>query len=289
MIKKLKYIFKKIFKLDEQIIKRLISQYLKNGSIPWSKGYNEFKVLSIDKEINNPISFNENKIIKGYGRGVDERIIEYPWVISNLNKSKLKLLDAGSVFNYDFILKHPTISEKELFIQTYYPENNCFYKKRISYVYEDLRNIPFKNNFFDEVVCISTIEHIDMDNSIYGYSLPVNNTKLKSYDYLNVINELVRVLKKNGILLLTFPFGKFENHGFFQQFDIEMVKRITELLQLEGKNEIIFFKYLKHGWILSNENDCSDCESYNPHTGVGKKDDNAAHSRAICCIKFIKI
>jgi ubiquinone/menaquinone biosynthesis C-methylase UbiE len=29
--------------------------------------------------------------------------------------------------------------------------------------YGDLRVLPFKDNYFDEIVCQSTLEHIDMD------------------------------------------------------------------------------------------------------------------------------
>jgi hypothetical protein len=87
---------------------------------------------------------------------------------------------------------------------------------------------------------------------------------------------------------LTFPYGRFENHGFFQQFDNEMLERITFKMREMGSYEITFFKYLPDGWIVATQEDCNESESFNPHTGKGKKEDFAAHSRAICCIKFCK-
>lgn len=49
----------------------------------------------------------------------------------------------------------------------------------------DLKNIGFSDNFFDIVVCTETIEHI--------------------YNYQRAITELVRILGKNGSLIITFP------------------------------------------------------------------------------------
>lgn len=85
-------------------------------------------------------------------------------------------------------------------------------------------DLPFKSELFDTIICQSTLEHIDMDNSIYGYDLERRDTmQEKSYSFLKGISELLRILKPEGMLCLTFPYGKFENHGFFQQFDSEMV------------------------------------------------------------------
>jgi SAM-dependent methyltransferase len=196
-------------------------------------------------------------------------------------------LDAGSTFNFDFIVDHPIISQKQLTIFTYFPEENCFFKKRISYVFGDLRNICFKDSLFDEIVCQSTIEHIDMDNSIYGYS-GQQTIGHKSYEYLKAVAELIRALKPNGKLLLTFPFGKYEYHGFFQQFDEEMLQRILELFDGNGSYNLDFFKYEKEGWRFADRSELHAIQSYNPHTGIGKLDDGAAHCRSIACIEFIK-
>ena len=128
-----------------------------------------------------------------------------------------------------------------------------------------------------------------MDNSMYGYDLDFNKeVEIKSYEYLKAVSEMLRVLKSGGTLMLTVPFGKFENHGFFQQFDKEMINRIYDLLKSEGTIESTFFTYEKEGWRFALIDELSTIESYNPHTGKGKKDDGAAHSRAIACIKFIK-
>jgi hypothetical protein len=147
----------------------------------------------------------------------------------------------------------------------------------------------FKDNVFDFVVSQSTIEHIDMDNSMYGYELSFNkDNTCKSYEYIIAVKEMIRVLKSKGTLLLTFPFGKFENHGFFQQFDTEMLNKILGLFENKGNHSITFFQYKNDSWNFAKINEVSESESFNPHTGKGKKDDFAAHSRAIACVEFNK-
>jgi SAM-dependent methyltransferase len=267
-----------------------IKRYLDAGGIPWSEGYHDYKWDEISKCLlsNETIETFERKEVKSFGIGLDERIVEYPWIFSRLNNSKAKFLDAGSTFNFKAILDASKLVGKEISIYTYYPEG-AFTDRRISYLYGDLRDLPFRDGLFDEIVCQSTLEHIDMDNSMYGYELKSTaNVKQKSYEYMKVIAELIRVLNKRGTLLLTFPYGKFENHGFFQQFDSEMLTRIINSMSGSGSTEVDYFKYEQTGWTNSDAENCSNSVSFNPHTGVGKGSDGAAHSRAIACIKFLK-
>lgn len=288
MVKKL-YIFLIEYKIIRDIF---IFIYKLRGEIPWSLGYNEYKWKNIENVLKTQEiikHFRNKQLPKNFGIGLDERIIEYPWVFANINKNEGDFLDAGSAFNYLKILKHDLIKNKNLTIYTYYPEAVNFNNRRVSYVYGDLRSLPFRDENFEEIICQSTIEHIDMDNSIYGYK--INNSsesKNKSYEYLKALSELCRVLKKNGALLITFPFGKFENHGFFQQFDLEMLQKIKDFLKESGNMEINFIKYLKDGWNFCGEKDCKDVVSFNPHTNNGRENDGAAHCRAVCCVKFIK-
>jgi len=267
-----------------------VKKYLENNRVPWSEGYEDYKWIEIEKAIRNDSlleSFRNNQNLPGYGIGMDERLIEYPYVFSRLRKGKSVLLDAGSTFNFETIVSHPMVAEKELCIYTYHPESWNFIDRRISYDFGDLRVLPFRNAWFDEIVCISTLEHVGMDNSIYGYG-EEELTHHGSGSYKMAVEELVRVLKPGGQLLMTFPFGKNINYGFFQQFDSTMLDVIRKIMDAEGKVEFTFFKYQVEGWLYSNEESCRDAESFNPHTGQGRQNDGAAHSRAICALRFIK-
>ncbi len=276
----------------EQQKSALRAEYLQNGQIPWAPGYWEYRNEKISEAISNQDIMQcviQKKLPENFGIKLDERIVEYAWLFSRLPSGNLKMLDAGSTFNFDFIVNHPKIAEKELTILTYSPEKNNFNEKRISYQYADLRDIPFRDECFDLIVSQSTIEHIDMDNSIYGYDIEHHQENIKkSYDYLIAVKEMLRILKKGGQLMITFPFGKFENHGFFQQFDDEMTEKILDLLTKTGEVQTNFFSYTKTGWVACTQSDCNEIVSYNPHTGRGKGEDGAAHCRAVACLHLSK-
>jgi SAM-dependent methyltransferase len=275
--------------------RRALNSYYRKGGIPWSPGYSQYKELKIKEAIKNETlinGFGNVQLPLGFGKGIDERIVEYPWLLGKMGQKSETLLDAGSTFNFEYLLQHSVLKKKELCIYTFFPErpNFNFPGSKISYLYGDLRNMPFKDDLFDLIVCQSTLEHVDMDNSIYGYSI-FNNSKNEnaSYEYLKAINELTRVLKPCGSLLLTFPFGSYENHGFFQQFDNDMLDLMLADLSKAGLvEELTFFKYSISGWKLANLIECTNSKSFNPQTGIGKGEDGAAHCRAICCIKFVK-
>ncbi len=281
-----------------KLLKQLLVPFRKrvyhlSGKKPWSYGYNDARWDLIYKSILNTSllnEFNNKSIPANFGIGFDERVVEYPWILGKLLLNKgTNLLDAGSTFNFLPLINHERISIKKTTIFTYYPEQNCYIQNRISYDFGDLRDLPYKNELFDEIVCQSTIEHIDMDNSIYGYEISKHeNITQKSYEYLRVIDELVRVLKNNGKLVLTFPYGIFENHGFFQQFDSEMTQQILDKLKLLGSFNADYLLYTKTGWKFATAEECANSRSYNPHTGNGKGTDGAAHCRCVCCIEFIK-
>lgn len=291
--KKLKnYRNNRLAKKNSLVHNKIMEKYYRDGQIPWSPGYSDHKISMIKKNILD-VKLQEN-LLKGvlpkqYGYRLDERIVEYAWIFSHISKVKERMLDAGSTFNFPHIIEHPKIKNKDLIIFTYAPEKYVFNNRRISYVYGDLREICLRDNYFDLIVSQSTIEHIDMDNSMYGYELEHNKNEVKkSYDYMIAIQEMIRVLKPGGTLLLTFPFGKFEHHGFFQQIDKEMIQRMYDVFEKRGNYLSTFFKYEIDGWCFSKMEELDAVESYNPHTGKGLKDDFAAHSRAIACVKFVK-
>lgn len=229
----------------------------------------------------------------GYGFRLDARVVEIPWALSRLDTNDEKILDAGSALNTKEIVESPLLSRRKITIVTLAPEKACFWYDGVSYLFGDLRNLDFKAETFDSIVCVSTIEHIGMDNTMYiGKD---ESSRGNPYDFRIAIDELKRVLKKGGRLFCTFPFGKYENHGWFQQFDSKLTNSLIEQFHPVQKYETIF-KYLPEGWIISDRESSSQCQYFDIHkskyfdksSAIEYPSDYPAGERAVCCLELIK-
>ena len=282
----------------------IIENFKSSGQVPWSFGYNEFKeekILSVLNERTIMQKFSEaDKLPDQFGVGLDERIIEYPWFFSqaeNFSLQKFRYLDAGPVMNHKFIVDRARKLAKKVHFTTLSHEENCYHELDISYLFEDLVKLPIKNDFYDLISCISTLEHVGCDNRCYdsqGESSPENQ---KNYTYLEAASELSRVLKPGGSLYLTIPYGRYMHLGMLQQFDGEMLERLCEVFtgSVVYSN---FYKYTNSGWKKSDQESCKDAifvewlasslmnQAYPEPHPIEK--DKAAAARAICCIKINK-
>src|SRR3989344_481322 len=91
-----------------------------NGRIPWSPGYKQYRMGLLQKAVREEsvlaIFRKCDSLPDGYGMGVDERVIEYPWILSRLDTRAGKLLDAGSTLNYAYLLDLPALVCKSIVI-----------------------------------------------------------------------------------------------------------------------------------------------------------------------------
>ena len=137
---------------------------------PWSKNfYNKFgyiKKTINDTELMKKFK-NSESLPEKYGFNLDERVIEYPWVLARIPREEKKLLDAGSALNFKVILGLPYLKNKKIIIFGLAPEKERFLRPYLFYVFGDMRSLPFENEYFDNITCISTIEHVGMDNILY--------------------------------------------------------------------------------------------------------------------------
>jgi SAM-dependent methyltransferase len=214
----------------------------------------------------------------GYGIGLDERVIEYPWLLAKGLRGRV--LDAGSALNHEHILDRFLTEVESLTIVTLEPEAVTFTERGIAYVYDDIRDLPFKEGLFDTVVSLSTFEHVGMDNTSYGSPVSVADNPDGALEL--AVAELRRVLKRTGELLVSVPFGAFENHGWFRQFsDRELGLLLETLGPCEAELEI--FRYDADGWNRSDRRAAAHA-SYRPPT-VPPAEDRAAAARAVACIR----
>lgn len=266
-------------------------RYLWTGKKAWSVGYLSYRWEQVRQQLytQDLSAFRTQEPFAPYGVGLDERVVEYAWLFAHLPDAPSRLLDAGSVLNFAPLVQHPKLSKRELTISTLAPERFSFWDMGISYHYGDLRALPFLSEWFDEVVCLSTLEHVGMDNRNYGATAET----LASDDFLRAVAELVRVLKVGGALYISVPYGVHEyvrwgDSIFMQQFDATLLAKLIDA-HPNIHFEQTFFRYSAQGWQLSTQSDCDDARYFNIHESTAPATDGAAAARAVACLYGRKI
>ena len=208
----------------------------------------------------------------GLGSGFDERVVEYPWLLSRGLSGRV--LDAGSALNHRHVLEPllPTIDD--LTIVTLAPEPSAFTELGVSYLYADLRRLPLRDGWFDEVVSLSTLEHVGMDNAVYGAA--GGRAEDPRAEAALALGELLRVVRPGGRIHLSVPFGRREDHGWLRQLDREDV---DDLLGAARREETVF-RHTERGWRRSSPRRVAEL-GY--HDAPEPAPDGAVAARAVLC------
>jgi SAM-dependent methyltransferase len=217
----------------------------------------------------------------GYGIAMDERVIEWPWVLAN--GAGGNTLDAGSALNHADVLGAFAPRLSDLHIVTLEPEEQAFVSARISYVFADLRDLPYRDGLFDTVVSVSTLEHVGMKNDRYG--VEDENAEVPDEELAKALLELKRVAKPGGRLLITVPYGRPDDFGWSRIFSREMVERMVEVVD-PADAAITVYKYGAGGWQVSDLDAASDAV-YREHTIEPEPADLAANARAVACLRLV--
>jgi SAM-dependent methyltransferase len=267
----------------QAIARRLKAQFFCwYGRRPYARGYASYRRIKLEEYVARPMP--NGVLPEGWGLWLDERAVEYPWFFSRLPRVAGNLLDAGSVLNHDYVLSHRALVNKKLSIFTLASEGVNFCHRGISYVYGDLRDTCYRNNFFDWIVSISTLEHVGMDNSSYTRDKGTRETD--SHSYLRAVAELHRILKRDGILYLTVPFGSAQNHGWLQVFDSRMIENILEAFRPSSVRES-YFRYSSTGWQISSAALCSTARYFDILSTASPNTEFAA-AEAVVCLEMTK-
>ena len=147
------------------------------------------------------VAFWVSVLIKWFGLlrgGWSQRVVEYPWVLRQLRRfvpRGARVLDVGcseSVLSHVLLYMGYEVWGLDINDYPYKPRQIVFAKR-------DVRDTGLPSNFFDAIVVVSTIGHISLP--VYGQvGFDVDGD-------VKAIEELHRILKPGGYLIITTPFA----------------------------------------------------------------------------------
>ncbi len=140
----------------------------------------------------------------------DERLVEVPWVLSRLRSGRV--LEVGYAFAEPAYIAALVEAGPGELVGVDLAEAEV---PGFETVVADARALPFPDASFDQVLLVSTLEHIGADNEVYGVEGAADDTGRAA-----ALRELRRILRPSGSLLVTVPLGEPGDYGWFRQEDI---------------------------------------------------------------------
>ncbi len=171
-----------------------------------------------------------------------ERVVEVPWVLSRY-RGEQRVLDVGPAYAVTWYTRQlARLPIQELHGIDLRPVRI----KGMQVSVGDVRNLPYEDRYFDVVTCISTLEHVGLENRDQ-YGAP---GALSDGGDVQGLREFGRVLRKDGRVLITVPFGRRQHFDWMTQYDLHTW---NELLADAGftATELALYEYsADSGWHL---------------------------------------
>lgn len=195
-----------------------------------------------------------------------DRYIEYPFVIKNLPKPPARILDVGCAGTFFPLLLAAFGYETYAVDIRVYSIINRIEHKNFKFVQEDIAKTSFKNDYFDAITAVSIIEHIGLSGR-YGSKEDLSGDK-------SAIEEMKRIIKPEGEILLTVPFGKPRIFRPFQKvYDPESLRQTLGNLKVELQE---YYKQDAHDdWYKCTKDDA-------------QLEEPTIYRSALCLLKLVK-
>lgn len=187
------------------------------------------------------------RLPKKFGCGLPERVVEL--LLARLHyESGAEVLDVGhanAMLCHLELIKSLPVPHNITGIDIAQPVFNVssYYKDSI---YGDIMDTDFGDDRFDLIWCISALEHFGMDNS--GYT---NDFSRDSAHASKALCEMLRIVKPKGQILVTVPFGKYEDHGWFVNYDKKHWQDLLSSVRFQADIKEWYFRHtFGGGWAV---------------------------------------
>lgn len=176
--------------------------------MPFGDIFSRFEEIDLTTADEIDIKFRNNEISR-----IGFRILGMPHIgmrlrarniMRNVPRNKGNMLDAGfgsGIYSFSLSEKVKRIEAVDISRKKVEIANKIKIFKNINFQQGDLTELRFKDSSFDFIVCSDVLEHIKNDEKAFS--------------------ELARVLKKNGILLLTVPSYSRKNRLSYRDYEHE--------------------------------------------------------------------
>jgi len=199
---------------------------------------------------------------------VNERIIEIPFAIRGLSQlnERARVLDLGcSESLLPLYLSSLGFRVTGLDFRAFpYPAAN------FEFVRGDILSMPFEDGKFDAVTCVSTLEHLGL--GFYADPKEEQATDGKA------VQEISRVLKNNGRLILSVPYGKAFQGEHQRIYDDQRLTVLLKGYRIERK------KYFAKAFVQGSR---SNYWKETPGTEAGRID-SGGKTECVCCIEAVR-
>ena len=179
---------------------------------------------------------------------ISDRAIEYGFIMRELDLQEGKVLDVGFCESpLPFILAGLQCYEVYGIDIRQFPIEYPGLQTSV----QDIRQTTFPDRFFDRIMAVSTIEHLGLAGR-YG-----------SYDDINAdskaVSEMTRILKDNGRILITVPFGMASIDHIQRIYDDKSLEDLFSGLRIEKKE---YAKQLGEYWAPATYEEVKKTQGY---------------------------
>ena len=201
-----------------------------------------------------------------YGRSLPERVVEI-FLARLYYKPGLKVLDVGcsnAMESHLRMVRNLEPPRNIVGIDIAAPSERtrrCYDR----FLLESIVSSRIETGSFDLIWCISALEHFGMDNSSY------TDRFILSEDMdVQAVKEMVRILARGGRLLVTVPYGKYENHTSFRNYDSDHLRSLLAPMECHADIQASYYRHT-HGavWRVATLEELEHIGYYDQSNGGG--------------------